>query len=104
MYGIGLKLKTRQTPRWQRQASLLASTAAKNRSWPAPTQMCLPCRSNGSDMLVCGSKSRLGLGLGLGKYFFILLDCFLCCVYDFLTCLFVCLFLFCLLFLTFCAF
>ena len=32
---IGLESKTRQTPRWQRQASLLASTAAKNRLWPA---------------------------------------------------------------------
>ena len=39
---IGRKFKTRQTPRGQRQASLLTSTAAKNRLWSAPAQMRIP--------------------------------------------------------------
>ena len=42
---IGRQFKTRQTPGGQRQASLLTSTAAKNRLWPAPAQMRLPCRA-----------------------------------------------------------
>ena len=91
---IGRKFKTRQTPRGQRQASLLASTAAKNHSWPAPAQMRLPCRANGSDALVCGSGSRLGVGLGLGLVFHVFLACFLCCLdaFDLFVCLFDCLF------------